>query len=205
MKTQAELLSIFHKFNTEVQTQCNTSICIPQRDNAKEYLSKVCSFLSSNGILHQFSYPYTPQHNGVVERKNRHLIETTRTLLLHYKVPQCFWGDANLGSCYLINRISSSVLHDQIPHSIIFPNQPLLCLPPHVFGCVCFVHILTLRKDKLSAKATKCVFLSYSRLQRGYRCYSPNTHQYFVSADVTFFKNSSMFPTTPFPVLMSYF
>ena len=42
----------------------------------------------------------------------------------------------------------------------------------------------------------KCVFLYYSRLQRGYRCYSPDTHQYFVSADVTFFKNSFMLPTT---------
>ena len=69
---------------------------------------------------------------------------------------------AKLAACYLINRMSSSVLHDQIPHSIIFPNQPLFCLPPRVFGCVCFVHILTPGQDKLSAKATKCVFLGYS-------------------------------------------
>ena len=91
--------------------------------------------------------------------------------------------------------MSSSVLHDKITHSILFPNQTLFCLPPRVFGCVCFVHILTAEQDKLSAKATKCVFLSYSRLRRGYRCYS-NTHRYFVSTDVTFFENSSMFPTT---------
>ena len=76
--------------------------------------------------------------------------------------------------------MSSSVLHDKISHSIIFPNQPLFCLPPRVFGCVCLVHILTPRQDKLSAKATKCVFLGYSRLQRGYRCYSLDTHRYFV-------------------------
>ena len=55
-----------------------------------------------------------------------------------------FWGDAILATCYFINRMSSSVLHDQIPHSIIFPNQPLFCLLSCVFGCVCFVHILTL-------------------------------------------------------------
>ena len=90
----------------------------------------------------------------------------------------------------------SFVLHDQIPYFIIFPNQPLFCLPPRVFSCVCFVYILAPRQDKLSAKATKCVFLGYSRLQRGYRCYSPDTHRYFVSADVTIFENSSMFPTT---------
>ena len=152
--------------------------------------------MSSHGILHQSSYAYTPQQNGVAERKNRHLNETTHTLLLHHKVPQRFWGDAIFAACYLINRRSSSVLHDQIPHSIICPNQPLFCLPPRVFSCVCFVHIFTLGQNKLSAKATKCVFLNYSHLQRGYRCYSPNTHRYFIFADVTFFENSFMFPTT---------
>ena len=66
----------------------------------------------------------------------------------------------------------SSVLHDQIPHSLLFLDQPLYFLPPRVFGCTCFVHILTLGQDKLFAKATKCIFLGYSQLQKGYRCYS---------------------------------
>ena len=118
--------------------------------------------MSSYGIFHQSSCAYTPQQNGVVERKNRHLVETARTHLLHHKVPQRFWGDVILAACYLINRMPSSILHDQIPHSILFPNHPLFCLPPRVFGCVCFVHILTPGQDNLSAKATKCVFLGYS-------------------------------------------
>ena len=87
----------------------------------------------------------------------------------------------------------SSVLHDQIPHSILLPTQPLFYLPPRVFGCVCFVHILTPGQDILSTKATKCVFLGYSRLQRGYRCYFPDTNRCFISADVTFFEDSSFF------------
>ncbi|RVW19812.1 Retrovirus-related Pol polyprotein from transposon RE1 [Vitis vinifera] len=73
--------------------------------------------------------------NGVAERKNRHLVETARTLLLH-------------------------------------------------------------SHDKLSAKAMKCLFLGYSRLQKGYRCYSLETHRYFISADVTFFEDSPFFSTT---------
>ncbi|RVX02061.1 hypothetical protein CK203_025392 [Vitis vinifera] len=48
----------------------------------------------------------------------------------------------------------SSVLHDQIPHSLLFPDQPLYFLPPRVFGCTCFVHILTPGQDKLSARST---------------------------------------------------
>ena len=135
----------------------------------------------------------------MVERKNRHLVETTCTLLLHHKVPQRFWGDAILAACYLINRMPSSVLHDQIPHSILLPTQPLFYLPPRVFGCICFVHILTPGQNKLSAKAMKCVILGYSRLQRNYRCYSPDTNRYFISADVTFFEDSSFFSSVVRP------
>ena len=87
--------------------------------------------------------------------------------------------------------MSSFVLHDQISHFVLLPNQPLFCLPPRVFGCVCFVRILIPRTDKLSVKATKCVFLGYSCFQRGYQCYSPDINRYFISGDVTFFKDSS--------------
>ena len=90
----------------------------------------------------------------------------------------------------------SSVLHDKIPYSILFLNQPIFCLPSRVFGCVFFVYILTFGQDKLSTKVTKYVFLGHSRFQRGYHYYSPDTHRYFISIDVTFFENSSMFPTT---------
>ena len=87
----------------------------------------------------------------------------------------------------------SSILQDQIPHSILLRTQPLFYLPPCVFGCICFAHILTSGQDKLSTKATKCVFLGYSHLQRGYRCYSLDTNCYFISANVTFFEDSSFF------------
>ncbi|RVW46896.1 Retrovirus-related Pol polyprotein from transposon TNT 1-94 [Vitis vinifera] len=134
-----------------------------------EYFSaQFTSFMSHHGILHQSSCAHTPQQNGVAERKNRHLVETARTLLLH----------------------------SHIPHSLLFPDQPLYFLPPRVFGCTCFVHILTPGQDKLSAKAMKCLFLGYSRLQKGYRCYSLETHRYFISADVTFFEDSPFFSTT---------
>ncbi|RVW60104.1 Retrovirus-related Pol polyprotein from transposon RE2 [Vitis vinifera] len=147
-------------------------------DNAREYFSaQFTSFMSHHGILHQSSCAHTPQQNGVAERKNRHLVETARTLLLHNHVPFRFWGDAVLTACYLINRMPSSVLHDQIPHSFFSLTNHFIFLPPRVFGCTCFVHILTPGQDKLSAKAMKCLFLGYSRLQKGYRCYSLETHR----------------------------
>ena len=156
--------------------------------------------MSSHGIFHQSSYAYTPQQNGVAECKNRHLVKTARTLLLHHKVPQRFWGNAILAACYLINRMSSSVLHDQIPLSILLPTHSTSLLPPSTCLWLCFfVHILSPGQDKLFAKATKYVFLGYYRLQRGYRCYSPDTNRYFISADVTFFEDSSFFSSAAHP------
>ena len=83
-KTRAGLFSIFQKLHAEVRTQFNTSIRILRSDNAKEYLSgPFSSFMSSHGILYQSFCAYTSQQIGVVERKNRHLVETTCTFLLH--------------------------------------------------------------------------------------------------------------------------
>ncbi|OIS98281.1 putative mitochondrial protein [Nicotiana attenuata] len=81
-------------------------------------------------------------------------------------------------------------------HSVLFPHLPLFSLPLHVFGSTCFVHNLTPGKDKLAPRALKCVFLGYSRTQKGYRCYSPDLRRYLMSADVTFFETQSYF-TSP--------
>ena len=100
MKSRTELFSMFQKFFAEIRNQFHTSFRILRSDNALEYFSAPFStFLSSYGILHQSSCAYPPQQNGVTERKNRHLVETTRTLLIHHTVPQRFWGDAILTAC----------------------------------------------------------------------------------------------------------
>ena len=77
--------------------------------------STLKSFLLDNGLLHQSSCVNTPQQNGVSERKNRHLLEVARSLLFTSNVPKCFWGDAILTACYLINRMPSRVLNYQTP------------------------------------------------------------------------------------------
>ncbi|MCI14428.1 hypothetical protein A2U01_0035559, partial [Trifolium medium] len=90
----------------------------------------------------------------------------------------------------------SFVLQNQIPYSILNPNNELYPIPLRVFGCTCFVHDLTPGKDKLSAKSLKCIFLGYSRIQKGYRCFCPQLQRYLVSADVTFFETSPFFSAT---------
>ncbi|XP_070044109.1 retrovirus-related Pol polyprotein from transposon RE1 isoform X1 [Nicotiana tomentosiformis] len=87
----------------------------------------------------------------------------------------------------------SSPIKNQIPHSVLFPQSPLYSLPPCVFGSTCFVHNLAPGKDKLAPRALKCVFLGYSRVQKGHRCYSPDLRRYLMSADVIFFEFKPFF------------
>lgn len=87
----------------------------------------------------------------------------------------------------------SSILNGKVSHSILYPSQLLFSLPPQVFGCTCFVHDIRPHVSKLDPKSLKCVFLGYSRQQKGYRCYSFNLGRYIVSTDVTFFESDVFF------------
>ena len=63
-------------------------------DNGSEFKNTQVEFLDEEGIKHEFSTPYTPQQNGVVERKNRTLIDIARIMLDEYKISDIFWSDA---------------------------------------------------------------------------------------------------------------
>jgi len=93
IKDRSELLSIFMSFLNEIENQFEKTIKIFRSDNAKDYFSHdLSSFLSSKGILHQSTCPHTPQQNGIAERKNHHLLETARSLMLNTNVPTQHWG-----------------------------------------------------------------------------------------------------------------
>ncbi|KAL0415349.1 UNVERIFIED_CONTAM: Retrovirus-related Pol polyprotein from transposon RE1 [Sesamum latifolium] len=116
-----------------------------------------------------------------------------------YACSKVILGDAILTACYLINRMPSSVLSGNTPHSCLFPDTPLFGLTPRVFGCVCFVHLHSPHIDKLSPRSVKCIFFGYSRTQKGYRCYDPQSHRSFTSADVTFFENTAFYSPNSSP------
>jgi transposase InsO family protein len=73
-------------------------------DNGTEFRnSQIEGFLEEEGIKHEFYSPYTPPQNGVVERKNRTLLDMARTMLDEYKTPDRFWAEAINTACYSIN------------------------------------------------------------------------------------------------------
>ena len=104
----------------------------------KKYLTKQFqSFMLQNGILHQTSCVNTPQ-NRLVERKNKHLLETTRALLFQMHVPKDFLADAVSTAYFLINCMPSSVLNWATLFQTLFSHKSLFLIKPRVFGCTCF-------------------------------------------------------------------
>ena len=91
MKSHYELFSHFSAFCSEIQTQFHVSMQTLRSDNATTYLSKPFqSFMLQHGILHQTSCVDIPSQNGVVKRKNRHLLETARAFWFQMNVPKHF-------------------------------------------------------------------------------------------------------------------
>ena len=100
----------------------------------------------------------------------------------------------------MINRVPSSTIDFRTPsqaliEAIVAPAGPNL--PPHVFGCVAFVHLHKRQRNKLTPQALRCVFLGYASYQKGYRCYHPPRKGMFVTMDVVFHEDSMYFSFEP--------
>ncbi|TYK03453.1 Beta-galactosidase [Cucumis melo var. makuwa] len=198
---KSEVPSIFQNFYHTIKTQFHTKIAILRSDNGREFQNhNLSEFLASKGIVHQTSCAYTPQQNGVAERKNRHLVEVARSLMLSTSLPSYLWGDAILTAAHLINRMPSRILHLQTPLDCLkesYPSTRLVSeVPLRVFGCTAYVHNFGPNQTKFTPRAQACVFVGYPLHQHGYKCFHPPSRKYFVTMDVTFCENRPYFPVS---------
>ena len=96
-----EELIVFFKM---IQTKLNQVIGRIRSDHGTEFEnSKIDQFCLKNDISHNFSALRTPQHNGVVERKNRTLVNIARTMIIESNLPQVFWAEVINTACHVAN------------------------------------------------------------------------------------------------------
>ncbi|RVW22623.1 Retrovirus-related Pol polyprotein from transposon RE1 [Vitis vinifera] len=206
LSTKDQALHSFITFRKMVENQLHTTIKCIQSDNGGEFLV-FKPYLEAHGILHQFSYPHTPQQNGRAERKIRHLVETGLALMAQSFLPSKYWTYAFQTAVYLINLLPAKLLHFQSPIQAFFhklPNYHHL----RVFGCLCFPSLRPYTQHKLCYRSTACVFLGYAPAHKGYLCLDVSTSRIYISKNVIFHESSFPFqssspPPSPPPHLPS--
>jgi hypothetical protein len=194
MKHKGEVFQHFLNFKAMVEKEKGVSIKCLRSDGRGEYFSKEFNeYLKEHGIQRKYSCSYSPQHNGVAERKNRHIVEIARVMLNEKNLPNYFWVEAVATVVYIMNRTPTAVVHGMTPEEK-FTGKKLDVSHFKVFGCIAYVHVLDEKRSKLDPKAEKCIFIGYSLEQKGYRCFNPSTQKLQVSRDVVFDEMASRYP-----------
>jgi Integrase core domain/GAG-pre-integrase domain len=186
MKHKSEISNIFSSFKSQVENLLNKFIQILRSDGGSEYLPITKMFPQ---IIHQKSYPYTPQQNGVAERKHRHIIELSLATMSHASIPIKYWDKIFSSIVYLINRLSSK---SQIPYQILFNKTPNYH-DFRVLGCLCFPLTRPYNKHKLELRAQPCIFIGYVISHKGYRCLQLSSNRIFISRNIQFNEHSYPF------------
>ena len=186
LKTKDQVFEFFKQWQAEVENFTGQRVKTLRTDNGGEFTSKSFqAHLKACGIRHELTIPKTPEQNGVAERLNRTLVETTRAMLLDAKLPHMFWAEAISTATYLRNRSPTSAVEGTTPHQAWYGQKPRV---EHlrVFGSAAYVHIPKDERGKLDPKSKKCVLLGYGSVQKGYRVYDRLTRKVFYSRNVKF-------------------
>jgi transposase InsO family protein len=126
-------------------------------DNETKFKNTRVEFLDEEGIKHEFSSPYTPQQNSVVERKNRTLIDMARTILDEYKTSDLFWCDTVNTACHAINRLYLHKKLKKTSFELLTGTKPKVSYF-RVFGCKCFILNKKPKTSKFSPKVDESFF-----------------------------------------------
>nr|GEZ24657.1 retrovirus-related Pol polyprotein from transposon TNT 1-94 [Tanacetum cinerariifolium] len=121
-----------------IQVPLNATIRNVRTDNGIEFFNKTLhEFYENVGISHQTFVAGTPQQNGIVERRNRTLIEAAHTMLIFSKAPLFLWAEAINTACYTQNRLLICLRYNKTPYELMQDKKPNLSFF-YVFGALCY-------------------------------------------------------------------
>ena len=160
-------------------------------ENGGEFTSNEFNdFCKEAGIKRELAIPYNLQQNGVVERKNRSIMEAVKAMIHDQHIPMYLWEEATRTTVYVQNIISHSALGNKTPVEMFFGEKPEVS-HVNIFGCHVYIHIPKEKRSKLDPSGKKILFVGYSEQSKAYRIYISGCHQIELSRDVTFDEDTS--------------
>lgn len=173
LKEKGEAFGKFKKFKVSVEQETGISIKTLRTDRGGEFTSlDFNTFCEENGIQRHLTDPYSPQQNGVVERRNRTILEMTRSMLKHMSVPNYMWGEAVRHATYLINRAATRTLKAKTPYEVFKGRKPNIS-HLRVFGCLGYAKIVAPYRKKLDDRSRALVHLRTEPGTKAYRLFDP--------------------------------
>jgi hypothetical protein len=190
LKNKFEAFAKFKIWKGEVENLTGRKIKCLRTDNDIEYKDgDFLKFCEEYGIKRHFTVQKTPQQNGVVERLNRIITETTRCLRLNAELPKIFWLEAVDMACYIINQSPRVALDGKVAKEV-WTRQEVDYSFMRIFECLEYVHISGEDKSKLNPKSKKCIFLGFKKGVKGYKLWDPVAQKVVISRDVVFDEKS---------------
>ncbi|GJX04718.1 retrovirus-related pol polyprotein from transposon TNT 1-94 [Tanacetum coccineum] len=186
LRSKDETPEFVINFLKQIQVGLNKTVRFIRTDNGTEFVNQVMSeYYEGVGIFHQKSVPRTPQQNGIVERRNRTLVEAARTMMIFSKAPMFLWAEAVATACYTQNRSLIHTRHNKTPYELVHDKKPDLTFL-RVFGALCYPTNDSEDLGKFQAKADIGIFVGYAPSRKGYRIYNKRTRRLMETIHVTF-------------------
>ncbi|GJX25055.1 retrovirus-related pol polyprotein from transposon TNT 1-94 [Tanacetum coccineum] len=152
-----------------IQVRLKETVRRIRTDNGTEFVNQTLrEYYEKVGISHETSVARSPQQNGVVERRNRTLIEAARTMLIYAKAPLFLWAEAVATACYTQNRSMIRRRHGKTPYELLHDKPPDLSYL-HVFGALCYPTNDSENLGKLQPKADIGIFIGYAPTKKAFR------------------------------------
>ena len=169
VRRKSEALACFQKVCSQITKDIGCSVQMLRTDRGGEFANKSFDqYLAAHSIRREYTAPYTPEQNFVVERENRTVMEGVRSCLHQARINIRFWAEAVQYLVYTLNRTGTRILSDYTPFEAYFGVPPSVShLRP--FGCPTYVHIPAPSRRKLDPKAQQGIFVGYSDESKAFR------------------------------------
>lgn len=181
MRSKDETAGYIKDYIQKVKTQFDRKPKFIRSNRGKEYINaELKTFLKQEGIQVQYTVAYSPQQNGVAERKNRLLMEMVRCMMIDAEMPNKYWGEAIITANYLQNRLPTKAT-ERTPHELWFTKKSNVN-QLRIFGCTAFAHIPKEQRRKLNVKELR--FVGYTEDSKAFRLLDTTTDRIIISRDV---------------------